>query len=134
VPLPRRLRGTRRGLTSAEIGEINEAVLGGSDDIALDALLMRLHLETACRRGGALKLRRRDLDTTYCRVLLREKGDTLRWLPISPTLTAALHTHATQRGATTPNDSLLRYADRRPLTAIISGFSPWSCTAAPTTY
>lgn len=117
VPLPRRLRGTRQGLTSAEIGEINEAVLGGGDDIALDALLVRLHLETACRRGGALALRRRDLDTTYCRVLLREKGGTVRWQPISPTLTAALNTHATQRGATAPNDSLLRYADHRPLTA-----------------
>jgi hypothetical protein len=45
--------------------------------------------ETACRRGGALALRPRDLDREQCLVLLREKGETFRWQPVSPTLMAA---------------------------------------------
>ena len=34
--------------------------------------LLRLHTETACRRGGALALRPADLDPDQCLVLLRE--------------------------------------------------------------
>nr|WP_211212913.1 hypothetical protein [Actinopolyspora mortivallis] len=45
------------------------------NDPALDALLVRLHTETACRRGGALALRVADLDVDQCLVLLREKND-----------------------------------------------------------
>jgi len=41
---------------------------------------------TACRRGGALALRRADLDPDQCLVLLQEKGETVRWQPDSPTL------------------------------------------------
>jgi hypothetical protein len=40
----------------------------------------------ACRRGGALALRPRNLDPDQCLVLLREKGETVRWQPVSPTL------------------------------------------------
>jgi integrase/recombinase XerC len=32
----------------------------------LDTLILRLHTETACRRGGALALRPRDLDPECC--------------------------------------------------------------------
>ena len=55
---------------------------------------MRLHAETACRRGGALALRPRDLDREQCLIMLREKGETFRWQPVSPTLMAALAQHA----------------------------------------
>jgi integrase len=41
-------------------------------------VLLRLHTETACRRGAALGLRLADLDTDNCLVRLREKGSTLR--------------------------------------------------------
>ena len=82
----------------------------------LDTLLIRLHTETACRRGGALVLRPADLDSRYCRVLLREKGGTYRWQPITPTLMAALAQHATGRGATDPGDVLLRQANGAALT------------------
>jgi hypothetical protein len=36
------------------------------DDPALDALILRLHIETACGRGGALALRPIDLDPDQC--------------------------------------------------------------------
>jgi integrase len=117
VPLPRRLPSTRRALSAAELAEINQVVEAGGRDPALDTLLIRLHLETACRRGGALALRLEDLDTRYCRVLLREKGGTYRWQPITPTLTAALADHAAIRRADRPADTLLRYANGTPLSA-----------------
>ncbi len=116
VPLPRRLPSTRRALTGAELREINQVVATGGRDPVLDTLLIRLHTETACRRGGGLALRLADLDTRYCRILLREKGGTYRWQPITPILAAALARHATARGATEPADALLRQANGTPLT------------------
>ncbi|MEV0700246.1 hypothetical protein AB0I53_20375 [Saccharopolyspora sp. NPDC050389] len=44
------------------------------NDTALDTPLLRLHMETACRRGGALTP---DLDPDQCLILLREKGESL---------------------------------------------------------
>lgn len=79
VPKPRRLPSTRRGLPEARLAEINRVAAATGNDPALDALLLRLHTETACRRGGALALRPVDLDTAQCLILLREKGDTVRW-------------------------------------------------------
>ncbi|WP_203909072.1 hypothetical protein [Rhizocola hellebori] len=51
---------------------------------------MRLHTETACRRGGALGLRLSDLDITWALVRLAEKGGTLRWQPVTTDLATAL--------------------------------------------
>jgi integrase len=115
VPRPRRLPSTRRALTSTQLAQIHQAVLAGGRDVALDALLLRLHLETACRRGGALGLRLGDLDLDLCLVLLREKGGTHRWQPVSPTLATALWRHAHTRGATRPEDPLLRTRRHRPI-------------------
>lgn len=117
IPLPRRKPSTRRALTSRELSEINAVVPVGSRDPVLDCLLIRLHVETACRRGGALGLRLADLDTRWCLIRLREKGGTLRWQPISPTLTAALAQHALGRGADLGHDALLRRLDHQPLSA-----------------
>jgi F420H(2)-dependent quinone reductase len=50
-------------------------------------------------------------------VLLREKGGTIRWQPISPPLTTALTDHAACRGAVLPTDALLRYRDGHPCTS-----------------
>ena len=55
------------------LAEICQAAADGSDDPELDTLL-RLHTETACRRGGALALRPDDLDSGQCLIRLREKG------------------------------------------------------------
>ncbi|MER6591263.1 site-specific integrase [Micromonospora purpureochromogenes] len=81
----------------------------------MDSLLLRLHTETACRRGGALALRPVDLDPDPCLILLREKGETVRWQPVSPTLMRYLLRHAEQRHAT-ETGPLLRYRSGQPIT------------------
>jgi hypothetical protein len=93
----------------------------------LDCLPLQLHIETACRRGGPLGLRVGDVDTKCCSVRLWEEGGTMRWQPITATLAAALHSHAQHRGAHRPTDTLLRYADHRPLTARhdVNGAGHW---------
>lgn len=117
VAKPRRLPSTRRALTAHELDQINAAARTSGNDVILDALLLRLHTETACRRGGALALRLTDLDSDHCLVQLREKGSTLRWQPVSPALTASLADHAACRGAVLPTDRLLRYRNGRALTS-----------------
>src|SRR5439155_7536775 len=92
---PRRLPSTRRALNSDELQEINLVVRTSGNDVVLDALLLRLHTETACRRGGALGLRLMDLDADRGLVRLGEKGGTLRWQPISQRLATCLAEHAT---------------------------------------
>ena len=87
---PRRLPSTRRAVADTRLAEINQVAATTGDDPELDTLILRLHTETACRRGGALALRPQDLDPEQCLVLLREKGETVRWQPVSPTLMAAL--------------------------------------------
>ncbi len=115
VEKPRRLPSTRRAVADTRLAEINHVAATTGDDPELDTLILRLHTETACRRGGALALRPQDLDSEQCLVLLREKGETVRWQPVSPTLMAALARHAAERHAP-PDGPLLRYADGRPVT------------------
>jgi integrase/recombinase XerC len=115
VAKPRRLESTRRAVQDSRLAEINRVAASTGNDPALDTLLLRLHTETACRRGGALALRPQDLDPEQCLILLREKGETVRWQPVSPTLMAHLVTHAEQRGASR-DGQLLRYATGRPIT------------------
>jgi integrase len=115
VDKPRRLPSTRRAIADTRLAEINHIAATTGDDPELDALLLRLHTETACRRGGALALRPLDLDTEQCLIRLREKGETVRWQPVSPTLMAGLLKHAEDRHA--PRDGrLLRYKDGRQIT------------------
>jgi site-specific recombinase XerD len=116
VAKPRRLPSTRRALVPSELEDINHAARRSGDDVLLDAMLLRLHTETACRRGGALGLRLQDLDPGKSLVLLREKGGVTRWQPITPTLALQLADHATARGAVLPDDHLLRYRNGAPLT------------------
>jgi integrase len=117
VVKPRRLPSTRRALSPHELEEINLAARTSGNDVVLDALLLRLHTETACRRGGALGLRLADLDTDYGLVRLSEKGATLRWQPITLDLAANLHEHSRARGAVLPTDSLLRYRSGQAITS-----------------
>ncbi|MFZ0190659.1 MAG: site-specific integrase [Streptosporangiaceae bacterium] len=115
VDKPRRLPSTRRAVADKRLAEINHAAATTGDDPELDTLLLRLHTETACRRGGALALRPQDLDPEQCLILLREKGETVRWQPVSPTLMAALLGHAGERHATA-DGQLLRYRNGRRIT------------------
>lgn len=58
VAKPPRLPSTRRAVADTRLAEINQVAATTGNDPALDTLLLRLHTETACRRGGALALRR----------------------------------------------------------------------------
>src|SRR5215467_6617235 len=141
VAKPRRLASTRRAVPDIRLAEINEAAATTGDDPELDTLLLRLHTETACRRGGALALRPADLDPDQCLILLREKGETVRWQPVSPTLMARLIQHAKDRHA--PDDGqLLRYASGQPITsrrydhlwARVGAHLPWARTQQVSTH
>jgi integrase len=115
VDKPRRLPSARRAVTDDRLAEICQAAADGGDDPELDTLLLRLHTETACRRGGALALRPQDLDPDQCLIRLREKGETVRWQPVSPTLMGCLVQHGQERHAPA-GERLLRYRDGRPIT------------------
>ncbi len=115
VDKPRRQASTRRALDGALVAEINHVAATTGDDPELDTLILRLHTETACRVGGALALRPMDLDSRQCLVRLREKGETVRWQPVSPTMMAALVMHAEERNAP-PDGQLLRYRNGRQIT------------------
>jgi integrase/recombinase XerC len=111
IDKPRRLPSTRQALDGPQLAEINRVVTTAGNDPELDALIVRLHTETACRRGGALALRPRDLDREQCLILLREKGETFRWQPVSPTLMAGLVQHAEDRNAPSDGGLQAREAD-----------------------
>lgn len=141
VAKPRRLPSTRRAVADTRLAEINQVTATTGNDPALDTLLLRLHTETACRRGGALALRPADLDPSQCLILLREKGETLRWQPVSPTLMTHLRQHAEQRHAPS-GGQLLRYTSGQPITsrrydhlwARIGTHLPWVATQQISTH
>lgn len=117
ITKPRRLTPTRTALSAHQLTQIHDFAATTGNDPALDTLLLRLHTETACRRGGALGLRPTDLDPEQCLIRLREKGGTVRWQPVSPTLMGHLRNHNQTRALTTATDQpLLRYADGRSVT------------------
>ena len=116
VAKPRRLASTRRALPDTALIDINRIAATTGNDPDLDELLLRLHTETACRRGGALALRPVDLDVEQCLIRLREKGETVRWQPVSPTLMHRLVEHHAERGGA-PEEPLLRYRSGQPITA-----------------
>jgi integrase/recombinase XerC len=74
VPKPRRLPATSMALPDARLAEISTVAATTGNDPALDALIIRLHAETACRRGGALALTPQDLDPRHCLIRLHEKA------------------------------------------------------------
>lgn len=116
VAKPRRLANSRRALLDAQLAQINTVASTTGNDRDLDALLIRLHVETACRRGGALALRSIDLDRDQCLIRLREKGEADRWQPVSPTLIRHLQRHSDDRNDGDEHDPLLRYRNGDPIT------------------
>jgi site-specific recombinase XerD len=141
VGKPRRLPPTRRAITDAQLAEINRVAATTGNDPELDTLILRLHTETACRRGGALALRPQNLDREQCLIMLREKGETFRWQPVSPTLMAGLARHAEERHSP-PDERLLRYRNGRQITTRryddlwvrIGGELPWVRTQGISTH
>lgn len=74
VSKPRRLPSTRRALIPHELTAITDTARTTGNDVILDPLPLRLHTETAARRGDALAPRLIDLDEEHCLVLLAGEG------------------------------------------------------------
>lgn len=113
VKKPGRRRNNRRALTEPQLLDLYRITAAGGNDPHLDLLLVRFHLETGARRGGALALTLADLDQVNQCVQLHEKGGTSVWQPVSRTLLDALTAHARIRGAVAAQDQVLRYLPTR---------------------
>lgn len=117
VEKPRRQPSRRMALSDDQLRSLWFAAANSGNDPALDVLLLRFHLETGARREGALNLRRGDLRSTRCTVVLREKFNSEREQPVSPTLRTQLLAHLAERAPDSPpTEALLRYSDGSPLT------------------
>ncbi|WP_051161775.1 tyrosine-type recombinase/integrase [Nocardia brevicatena] len=112
---PTRRKSHRYAIPTHQLADICRIAATTGNDPELDSLILRLHIETACRRSGALGLRPHDLDTTQCLIYLREKDGTDRWQPVSPTLMTHLTAHARDRHSP-QSEQLLRYRNGRPIT------------------
>ncbi|WP_435591846.1 tyrosine-type recombinase/integrase [Nocardia sp. bgisy118] len=108
-------RPHRRALPDTLLTDIYRVTADGPDP-ELHQVLIRLHIETACRRGGALALRPQDLDPTECSIRLREKGATERWQPVSPTLMSALQ-HLDSQRRPDPDDTPTHARNGRPISS-----------------
>lgn len=136
IPRPQQLPSPRHALSRTQVMELAEVASTTGNDPELDALIFRLHLETACRRGGSLALDTGNLNDTDCLVQLHEKGGTVRWQPISPSLTNHLLHHIKSRGGTDTTTKLLRYRNGRPmgrrrfdyLSERLRDYLPWANT------
>lgn len=140
MDMPTRLPSTRRALGNRQLAEINHIASTTGNDTSLDTLILRIHLETACRTGSALRLRGEDLDPEQCLIRLFGKGGTVHWQPISPTLMTSMLEH---RGRSPdPAQQLLRYRHGRPITRRrydhlwnrIGQHLPWVATQQITTH
>ena len=114
---PRRTNSRRRALDDRELTDLADAIRATRRDPDLDLLLIRFHLETGARVQGALNLRRRDIDPARSTVWLREKHDTTREQPASPSLVALLLAHNSDRGGVRANDSVFRTMRGEPITS-----------------
>jgi integrase/recombinase XerC len=111
IAKPKRGEERRRALTNSELDDIVTVTATTGRDIELDMLLVRFHLETGARRGGAIALRRRDIDVrnpATARVRLREKNNRVDWQPISGTLAQQVLDLGASRGATDADDQVFR--------------------------
>lgn len=116
VQKPRRLPNARRPLSADEMDEVWQVVSSTGDDPALDMLIVRAFIELGARREGLLGITLGDIDTHRQTIRLTEKGAITRSQPCSKTLLDALVKHATERGATKPEDQVLRYGNGKPIT------------------
>jgi len=110
---PTRQLSDRRAFSDDEVVALYKVTSTGGDDPILDTLLLRFHLETGARRGGALALRRRDLNLERQCIRLREKNEKQRWQPVSKTLLDALIEHCDARGAMAPDSAVFRHRPKQ---------------------
>lgn len=117
VAKPRRPPSPRQALSAEDVAELFRGAANGGNDPGLDVLLLRFHLETGARRGGAVDLTLADINAEAQMVRLREKFDRHRWQPVTTTLRDALLRHHAERSAgTAASDPVLRYRNGSPLT------------------
>ncbi|MFI2228701.1 tyrosine-type recombinase/integrase [Nocardia testacea] len=118
VPMPPKLQSTRHALTPHQVAELGRVAVETGNDPELDALIVRLHIETACRREAALKLRVDDLSVDDCTALLHHKGGVDAWHPITPLLMSRLLDHVAHRGAgfAPARHQVLRTRNGKPIT------------------
>jgi site-specific recombinase XerD len=95
--MPSRPATRRTALGCEQLEQVRLTLLAHSRDPALDDLVFQLLRETACRRGGAVRLSRDDLGRASRTVRLVEKYDKQRWLPVSAHLMQRLVAHADER-------------------------------------
>jgi integrase len=112
----------RHGLSPEEVEEILHSAISGGNDPILDYILLWTILETACRSGGLLRLRIRDIDAKQRLVRFHEKEGKSRKQPVSQELVEALLALAKSRGSVNSNDAVFRFHPKgngkgRPLTA-----------------
>ncbi|WP_280345543.1 hypothetical protein [Nocardia abscessus] len=112
---PSQRPGSARALSFDQIADLGRVASTTGDDTELDALILRLHIETACRRNPVLALRIEDLERDDCLVRLHEHGGALRWQPISPTLMNRLLGHIRHRGTRNAAGQVLRYQNGTPV-------------------
>ncbi|MEV6557544.1 site-specific integrase [Nocardia sp. NPDC051756] len=137
---PRRLPSTRRALAKRHLSDLHAVAATTGDDKDLDQLIVRIHIETACRRETALRIHGDDLEPEQCLVRLHGKGGTVHWHPVSPTLMDQLITH--RRRSADPTSQLLRYKNGRPITRRrydhlwdrVGRSLPWVATQGVTTH
>ncbi|MCX4097674.1 tyrosine-type recombinase/integrase [Nocardia sp. alder85J] len=116
VRKPGRLPSSRHALTHEQVVAMGEVASTTGNDTELDALIVRIHIEAACRRSAAVALTVDDLDTEYCLIRLHEKGEQVRWQPISPLLMGRLVEHVARRGGPEATRQVLRYRSGAAIT------------------
>lgn len=117
LPRPTRVRSRRRALSDTELGELIDAIRTTSTDPHLDLLLVRFHLETGARRGGAINLTIADLDDRRSTAWLHEKNDSEREQPVSPTTMRLMKSHASERGSGSHEGAVFWTKSGEPLTS-----------------
>ena len=113
---PRRTTSRRRALDDRELTDLADAIRATRRDPDLDLLLVRFHLETGARVQGALNLRVSDIDPARSTVWLREKLDSVREQPASPSLVDLLLAHGSERGEAGAGAAVFRTRSGEPIT------------------
>lgn len=109
---PRHNRITRRPLADTELRDVWITCSTTGNDPELDALIVRVQLETSCRQEGCINLVLGGLDDERQSVWLSQKGDKLQEFPVTATLLRDLRAFAISRGASAPEDHVLRQKAR----------------------
>lgn len=118
VPKPKKNSKVRWALDVTQLHELDNIACTTGTDPELDSLLMRFHLETAARRGGAVKLTIGALNLHRQTATLHEKGDKQNEVPLTQELIEAMIAHCERRavGPVRANTPVFHYRNGMPLT------------------